>query len=150
MTYKNICRNSRCSGFTLLELMVVVIIIGILTSLALPQYEKAVEKSRAAEAMTLGKAIVESQNRSLNAFPNDSVATKSALDIRLDNGTWTSDGVYTTDNFTYTLGESGVTMERTNGKYTLFMGNAEAQMANTCSGTICSAMKGLGFGNAAD
>lgn len=40
-------------GFTLIELLVVVLIIGILSSVGLPQYMKAVEKARAAEAIQL-------------------------------------------------------------------------------------------------
>lgn len=62
-------------GFTLIELLVVVLIIGILSAVALPQYTKAVEKARVAEAMGVLKKLADNWEITLLAGVDASCET---------------------------------------------------------------------------
>lgn len=72
------------SGFTLIEVLVVVLIIGILTSVALPQYQKAVMRSRFAQMVITNNAIVKAQQVYYDTF-NKYATTMDELDISIQN-----------------------------------------------------------------
>lgn len=82
---KSICH----AGFTLIELLVVVLIIGILAAIAVPQYQKAVLKARASEALVQGKALLAAEQAYV--LSNGAMTMDlDALDVTLpENFQWT-------------------------------------------------------------
>ena len=99
-------------GFTLIELLVVVLIIGILAAVALPQYQKAVEKSRATQALTALATVyqaAEAYHLANGTWPT------SLEELSIDLPTFSPDNEW---NVSFESGTLGVYISRRQGKYT--------------------------------
>ena len=77
--------DERRGGFTLIELLVVVLIIGILSAIALPQYTKAVARSRMAGLITLASSVAQAEQRYFMANGEFTVNAEE-LDLSLPAG----------------------------------------------------------------
>lgn len=104
----NIINKSRAartikSGFTLIEMLIVVLIVAILAAIALPQYNISVERTKMTEAVTLTKQIAEANKRyymATGAYAN----SISELDIDISGEDYNNNGNIRkqTENFIYT------------------------------------------------
>ena len=134
-------------GFTLIELLVVVLIIGILASIGIPQYFKAVERSRVTEASNTFANIKNAQERYF-AKMNEYTKNWDDLDITIkdrDGNDCTSTNVCTLKSYnvqiTAASNESYVIsakrLQNTNryGKYTITFTGPKGEM--DCDNTNC-------------
>jgi len=88
-------------GFTLIELLVVVLIFGILASVAVPQYQKAVIKSRYNTLKNLTKSIADAQE--IYYMANNRYATAfDELDVSMPEGKLNNSTSY---QYFYTFGD---------------------------------------------
>ena len=134
-------------GFTLIELMVVVLIIGILSAVALPQYESAVKKSRTAEATVMLKSIADAQQMYLTTFRTCTPAGNdlSKLDVNIPAENKTADNGDGKWHFSLVAGAStkDCVAQATNKKYfpnatvKLNVFSSPYRMCWSCTGAGC-------------
>ncbi len=107
--------TGRLGGFTLIELLVVVLIIGILAAVALPQYQKAVLRSRYAQTQILARNLYDAAQRYYMAN-GEYAPDLTALDIQIG-------GTFSANNQSVNFG---------NYQCSLFMGREDVSDSVSC------------------
>ena len=129
-------------GFTLIELLVVVLIIGILAAVALPQYQKAVAKSRFAALKPIVKSIKDAEEIYYNEHGNYGALVD--LDVQAPSGAVA---------LSETSGHDYVRASSSSGnRYTVYLNHSdnfagnvycEAEEDNTIAEAVCVAEQGV-------
>lgn len=117
------------AGFTLIEMMIVVVIIAVLAAIAYPSYQNQVQKTRRAEAKTALSTVAQALERCYTRFSG------------YDNAACATAGDYDAGGFTYS-GESPsatnswyqITAAIDNQSYTLTATPIRAQTSDTKCG----------------
>ena len=122
-------------GFTLAELMAVVMIVAILAGIAIGAYHKAIERSQFNEGLSVANAIMAASDQYFYDF-NANPSTIADLSLDITGGT-ISTLTLTTDKFIFTLvPKSYTTAKRINGNYSIKVWTSiNSTGAITCSQT---------------
>ncbi|MCP3673102.1 MAG: type IV pilin protein [Gammaproteobacteria bacterium] len=81
---RNLLQAQRQNGFSLLELMIVVALMGIIMSIALPSYQDSIQKARRSDAMS---ALMDAANRQEQFMLDNNSYSTNLADIGMVNPT---------------------------------------------------------------
>jgi type IV pilus assembly protein PilE len=107
---------NNCKGFTLIELMIVVLIIGIIAAVAVPSYQEYIDEGRRAEGVAFAKEILSLQETHFMQYNQYATAISGAGATALGVANTSENGDYTATlpgatatNFTIQVSPTGWT-----------------------------------------
>ena len=117
----------RKRAFTLTELLIVVIVIGVLSAVTLPKFNRVIENRKVTEAEEMMSAVRTEQERRCSLDQNYTTNFDSLSDVIASNNT---------KNYTYSLQSQGISAKSNSGDYTLKILSYE-DGSYCCTGAGC-------------
>lgn len=131
-------RNKKNNGYTLIEVIVTMIVLGVIASLAIPNYIVSVERTKASEGAQMLEALLNAQRRHSIENDGDYATDTAQLDISFTVGTKNFNDPKVDSN-----GARLAEIERSTGQYVLYINDdgvisCEEAATNLCPKLGCN------------